>query len=130
MVRQSEKAGIVLYCRFGEYLEAFVTIQFIMGMPQKVFDKFCEEDEKQTSASARRKAIIVEAKFQSSILERERDSINYIGNNTRTQRCQAVATTTAKITLAEESTTVAAAETRVKQRRRHVRIASGAIVSQ
>lgn len=56
-----------------------------MGMPQKIFDKLCEEDEKLTSTEALWKAIIFEAKFQLSASTVEKDSINYVSNKARGQ---------------------------------------------
>lgn len=55
-----------LNCKFGQQLEQFVLNQFIMGLPERMFEKICEEDETITSETALRKALIWETKYSTN----------------------------------------------------------------
>ncbi|XP_054732479.1 uncharacterized protein LOC129240599 [Anastrepha obliqua] len=53
---------LALNCKFGVNLDAFVLNQFVMGLPNFIFERLCEEDENLTIQSALRKAMILETK--------------------------------------------------------------------
>ena len=53
---------LALNCKFGANLDAFVLNQFIMGLPNFIFKRLCEEDESLTIQMALRKAMIMETK--------------------------------------------------------------------
>ncbi|XP_067644149.1 uncharacterized protein [Eurosta solidaginis] len=56
---------LALNCKFGPNLDAFVLDKFIVGLPNEIFERICEEDEKLTIEQALRKALIVETKLAS-----------------------------------------------------------------
>lgn len=78
---------LALNCKFGSHLDAFVLDKFIMGLPEKIFERLCEEDENLTIDVALRKALIMESKFTPKISETEQSGINYVkrGANKRNQ---------------------------------------------
>ncbi|XP_073831618.1 uncharacterized protein [Musca autumnalis] len=70
--------SLALNCKFGDHLEAFVLNQFVMGLPNFIFERLCEEDEKLTMQMALRKAMIMETKSMSRAAEAEQSSVNYL----------------------------------------------------
>lgn len=40
---------LALSCKFGDSLDAFVLQQFVMGLPDKIFERICQEDENLTA---------------------------------------------------------------------------------
>ncbi|XP_059223944.1 uncharacterized protein K02A2.6-like [Stomoxys calcitrans] len=56
---------LALQCKFGSHLDAMVLDQFVIGLPTKLFEKLCEEDETITIEHALRKALIMESKLAS-----------------------------------------------------------------
>uniref|UniRef100_A0A1I8NUH0 CCHC-type domain-containing protein n=1 Tax=Stomoxys calcitrans TaxID=35570 RepID=A0A1I8NUH0_STOCA len=56
---------LALQCKFGSHLDAMVLDQFVIGLPTKLFEKLCEEDETITVEHALRKALIMESKLAS-----------------------------------------------------------------
>ncbi|XP_055913225.1 uncharacterized protein K02A2.6-like [Eupeodes corollae] len=77
---------LALKCKFANLDEA-VRDRFIMGMAnnEKLFEKFCEEDEKLTIATALKKALIHEVKLKGNSMSTD---VNFVrGNNSSgTQR--------------------------------------------
>lgn len=54
---------LALLCKFGDHLDAMILDQFIIGLPSKMFERLCEEDETISIQSALRKALIMESKL-------------------------------------------------------------------
>ncbi|XP_017472497.1 PREDICTED: uncharacterized protein LOC108363609 [Rhagoletis zephyria] len=69
---------LALNCKFGEHLNAFVLDQFIMGLPEGIFERLCEEDAHLTLETALRKALIMESKQTSKVNHAEESNVNYI----------------------------------------------------
>lgn len=73
---------LALNCKFGGHLEAFVLDQFIIGLPNEIFERLCEEDEKLTLSEALRKALIMETKRNTKTVTKvevkEEDGVNYV----------------------------------------------------
>lgn len=63
---------LCLDCKFGEHLDAFMLDKFVLGLPDKIFQKICEEDEKFKLHDAFKKALILETKF----------SMNHVSSDT------------------------------------------------
>ncbi|XP_036342908.1 uncharacterized protein K02A2.6-like, partial [Rhagoletis pomonella] len=70
---------LALNCKFGTNLEAFLLDRFIMGLPDKIFEKLCEEDEKLKLDEALRKALIMEMKLSNK--SEDNTSVNYINKS-------------------------------------------------
>lgn len=71
---------LALNCNFGDSLDAFVLDKFVVGLPDRIFERFCEETETLTLANALRKAMIFETKFlsQADALD---SSVNFVKGN-------------------------------------------------
>lgn len=57
---------LAINCKFGNTLDDVVKDKFIMGLPQKIFDSLCENDESLTLADALKKAMLKETKINQS----------------------------------------------------------------
>jgi len=62
-----------LNCKLGDHLEEFIKTQFIVGLPDKIYERLCEEDETITMDQALRKALIAETKIAAKASE-----VNYV----------------------------------------------------
>ena len=69
---------LVLSCKFGNNLDAFILNQFVMGLPDKIFEQMCKEDERLTVGEALRKAMIFETKLAAKSGEGGVSTVNYI----------------------------------------------------
>ena len=69
---------LALNCKFGANLDAFVLNQFIMGLPNFIFERLCEEDESLTIQMALRKAMIMETKNINKQTSKNEDAVNFI----------------------------------------------------
>ncbi|XP_055307420.1 uncharacterized protein LOC129571627 [Sitodiplosis mosellana] len=54
---------LALQCKYGTDLDVMVKDKFITQLPEKIFTRLCEEDEKLTLANAFKKSLILETKF-------------------------------------------------------------------
>lgn len=54
---------LAIKCKFGETLDAFVLDKFVIGLPEKIFSRLCEETDDLTLANAFKKALILETKY-------------------------------------------------------------------
>lgn len=54
---------LALNCEFGDSLEIMILDTFVTGLPDKIYEKLCEEDQTLTSANALKKALLMETKF-------------------------------------------------------------------
>ncbi|XP_030382764.1 uncharacterized protein LOC115630372 [Scaptodrosophila lebanonensis] len=70
-------------CKFGVYLEAFVLNQFVMSLPNAIFERMCEEDERLSLSDALRKAMIMETK---DFAKRTGENISYVNRSSANQR--------------------------------------------
>ena len=68
---------LALNCKFGVSLDAFVLNQFVLGLPNFMFERLCEEDESLTIQTALRKAMILETK---NIIKggKEDNAVNFV----------------------------------------------------
>lgn len=55
--------GLALNCKFGEHLDAIVLDQFILGLPDEIFERLCEEEEALTLSYALDRARFLETIF-------------------------------------------------------------------
>ncbi|XP_061388453.1 uncharacterized protein K02A2.6-like, partial [Musca vetustissima] len=69
---------LALNCKFGVSLDAFVLNQFVMGLPNFIFERLCEEDETLTVQSALRKAMILETKHMAKAEEKSQCTVNLV----------------------------------------------------
>lgn len=69
---------LALNCKFGSNLDAFVLDKFVMGLPNKIYERICEEDENLTLSDALKKALIMESKISSREDNTCDVSVNYI----------------------------------------------------
>lgn len=69
---------LALNCKFGVDLDSFVLNKFVSELPEKIFQKICEEDEKLNLTLALKKAMIFETKFTSN---NEEQNVNFIKRN-------------------------------------------------
>ena len=84
---------LALNCKFGEHLNAFLLDRFVMGLPDKIFEKLCEEDEKLQLEVALRKALIMEMKL---LNKPEGDThVNYVGRKQKYNNSPSASTSTA-----------------------------------
>lgn len=72
---------LALNCKFGAHLDAFILNQFVMGLPNFMFERLCEEDETLTVQSALRKAMILETKNMAKVAERDQSSVNFVNRS-------------------------------------------------
>ncbi|XP_075150408.1 uncharacterized protein LOC142224514 [Haematobia irritans] len=70
---------LALNCKFGDNLEAFVLNQFVVGLPETIFEKLCDEDESLTLQNALKRAMIVETRM--SAKQYVSDSVNYVNRS-------------------------------------------------
>lgn len=70
---------LALNCKFGNNLNAFVLDKFVTGLPERIFEKLCEEKEDLTLSEALRKAMIFETKFSSNSMLQS--SVNFVKRN-------------------------------------------------
>ena len=68
---------LALSCKFGVSLDAFVLNQFVLGLPNFMFERLCEEDESLTIQTALRKPMILETK---NIIKggKEDNAVNFV----------------------------------------------------
>lgn len=67
---------LALNCKFGDNLDAFIVDKFVISLPDKIFEKMCEENENLTSSAVLKKAMIWEIKFSNK--EHQSSSVNFI----------------------------------------------------
>lgn len=73
---------LALKCKFDTHFDSYVRDKFIVDLPEKIFEKMCEESEDITPDAALKKAIMLEAKFgtfKSHAKSNEQESsVNYV----------------------------------------------------
>lgn len=69
---------LALNCKFGANLDAFILDKFVMELPDKLFDKMCEENESLTPNDALKKALIWEVKYTKKATDTAESSVNFI----------------------------------------------------
>lgn len=54
---------LALKCKFGAHFDAFVRDKFVVQLPEKIFEKMCEDTDDVTLDAALKKALMLEAKY-------------------------------------------------------------------
>ncbi|KAJ6634613.1 hypothetical protein Bhyg_13188 [Pseudolycoriella hygida] len=86
---------LALQCKYGANLDVMVMDKFITQLPEKIFMKLCEEDEKLTLPVALKKALIFETKFamrtgvtdlEVNLVRSQRGALYHKSNNNNNNR--------------------------------------------
>lgn len=72
---------LAINCKFGGQLDSFVLDKFIIGLPEKIYSRLCEEDENITLANALKKAMILETKYANKQPNVDSNEVNYMKKN-------------------------------------------------
>lgn len=72
---------LAINCKFGAQLNLFVLDKFVIGLPEKIYSRLCEEDETITLAKALTKAMILETKYANKQPINDENEVKFVKNN-------------------------------------------------